>query len=233
MRIAVVGAGYVGLVGAACLAELGHQVVCIDRDAERIARLNRGEIPIHELGLEPLVRGNLESGRLRFSALFAIDGADAEVVFIAVGTPGGSDGRTDLSAVNAAAAEIAKAITGPTVVAIKSTVPVGTADAVEAAMRAANPRAEFALVSNPEFLREGLAVGDFMKPERIVVGTDDAPGAGGDGGGLCRACTGADRHGIAAERGADQVCGQQLSRDAAKLHQRDRGPLRCGRRRCR
>ena len=139
MRIAVVGAGYVGLVGAACLAELGHQVVCIDRDAERIARLNRGEIPIHELGLEPLVRGNLESGRLRFSTFFAIDGADAEVVFIAVGTPGGSDGRTDLSAVNAAAAEIAKAITGPTVVAIKSTVPVGTADAVEAAMRAANP----------------------------------------------------------------------------------------------
>ena len=170
MRIAVVGAGYVGLVGAACLAELGHQVVCIDRDAERIARSQPRRNSDPRAGAGAAGAGNLESGRLRFSTVFAIDGADAEVVFIAVGTPGGSDGRTDLSAVNAAAAEIATAITGPAVVAIKSTVPVGTADAVEAAMRAANPNAEFALVSNPEFLREGLAVGDFMKPERIVVG---------------------------------------------------------------
>ena len=173
MRIAVVGAGYVGLVSAACFAELGNDVRCVDVDEARVAGLNRGEIPIHEEGLEPLVEGNLAAGRLRFTTVLADAVAGAEVIFIAVGTPGGADGRTDLTAVNAAATGIAKALTGPGIVAIKSTVPVGTADAVEAAMRAANPGAEFVLVSNPEFLREGLAVGNFMKPERVVVGTDD------------------------------------------------------------
>jgi UDPglucose 6-dehydrogenase len=174
MRIAVVGAGYVGLVSAACFAELGNDVACVDVDEARVAGLNRGVIPIHEEGLASLVEDNLKAGRLGFTTVLAAAVAGAEVVFIAVGTPGGTDGRTDLSAVNAAAAAIAKALTGPAIVAIKSTVPVGTADAVEATMRAANPGAQFVLVSNPEFLREGLAVGNFMKPERVVVGTDDA-----------------------------------------------------------
>ncbi len=175
MRIAMVGAGYVGLVSGACFADFGHHVVCIDNDAEKVMALGRGEIPIYEPGLAELVASNVKQRRLTFAHDMApaIDGAD--VVFIAVGTPSRrGDGHADLSYVYAAAREIADALSGFTVIVTKSTVPVGTGDEVERIIREQRPDAKFAVVSNPEFLREGAAIRDFKHPDRIVIGTDDS-----------------------------------------------------------
>ena len=180
MRVAMIGTGYVGLVSGACFADFGHVVTCIDKDASKIARLEAGEMPIYEPGLDDLVETNVRDGRL----FFTVDGAEAirnaDAVFIAVGTPtrrGG--GHADLSYVHAAAEEIAGLIEGFTVIVTKSTVPVGTGDEVEAIIRKANPDADFAVVSNPEFLREGAAIGDFKRPDRVVIGIDDVDGATG------------------------------------------------------
>ena len=175
MRIAMIGAGYVGLVSGACLADFGHDVTCVDLDAARVEALRRGEIPIFEPGLQEIVAENASEGRLSFTTDMhgAVHGADA--VFIAVGTPARrGEGDADLSFVYAAARDIAAALHGFTVVVTKSTVPVGTGDEVERIIRAARPDADFAVVSNPEFLREGAAIGDFKKPDRIVVGLEDA-----------------------------------------------------------
>ena len=174
MRVAMIGTGYVGLVSGACFADFGHVVTCIDKDPSKIARLERGEIPIFEPGLDDLVARNVREGRL----FFTLDGAEAigeaDAVFIAVGTPSRrGDGHADLSYVHAAAEEIAGLIEGFTVVVTKSTVPVGTGDEVEAIIRRVNPQAQFAVVSNPEFLREGAAIGDFKRPDRVVVGVND------------------------------------------------------------
>ncbi|MFZ5670355.1 MAG: UDP-glucose dehydrogenase family protein [Pseudomonadota bacterium] len=174
MRVAMIGTGYVGLVSGACFADFGHDVCCIDKDAGKIERLRKGEIPIFEPGLDDLVERNVREGRLSFSVAAdeAIRSADA--VFIAVGTPSRrGDGHADLSYVHAAAEEIAGLIDGFTVVVTKSTVPVGTGDEIEAIIRRARPDADVAVVSNPEFLREGAAIEDFKRPDRVVVGTDD------------------------------------------------------------
>lgn len=174
MRIAMIGAGYVGLVSGACFSDFGHQVVCIDKDEEKITALKSGEIPIHEPGLAELVARNVGQGRLAFDDQVKPAVSNADVVFIAVGTPSRrGDGHADLSYVFAAAREIARSISKFTVVVTKSTVPVGTSDDVERIMREENPDAEFATASNPEFLREGAAIRDFKHPDRIVIGTDD------------------------------------------------------------
>ncbi|MDO8288405.1 MAG: UDP-glucose/GDP-mannose dehydrogenase family protein [Parvibaculum sp.] len=174
MKVAMIGAGYVGLVSGACFADFGHEVVCVDTVAAKIDALNRGEIPIYEPGLDVLVNGNRFAGRLSFTTDIteAVKGADA--VFIAVGTPTRrGDGHADLTYVYAAAEDIAKAMTGYTVIITKSTVPVGTADEVDAIVRRIRPDAEFAVASNPEFLREGAAIDDFKRPDRVVVGVEE------------------------------------------------------------
>ncbi len=174
MRITMIGTGYVGLVSGACFSDFGHMVTCIDKDERKIETLRAGGIPIFEPGLDDLVAKNVGAGRLSFDtdARNAIQGSD--VVFIAVGTPSRrGDGHADLSYVYAAAEEIAGMMDGFTVVVTKSTVPVGTGDAVEEIIRKANPNADFAVVSNPEFLREGAAIEDFKRPDRVVIGTDD------------------------------------------------------------
>ena len=178
MRIAIIGSGYVGLVTGACLADFGHNVTCIDSNPEKIARLQAGEIPIFEPGLATLVRTNSQAQRLSFTSQLAGPVGEADVVFIAVGTPSRrGDGHADLTYVYAAARDVARALKGFTVVATKSTVPVGTCDEVERVIRKANPDADVAVVSNPEFLREGAAIEDFKHPDRIVVGTLDDPRA--------------------------------------------------------
>jgi UDPglucose 6-dehydrogenase len=170
----MIGAGYVGLVSGACFADFGHRVTCIDKDAGKIAGLEKGEMPIFEPGLEALVARNVREGRLDFATGSAQAVAEADAVFIAVGTPSRrGDGHADLSYVYAAAEEIAGQLDGFTVVVTKSTVPVGTGDEVERIIRAARPDAQFAVVSNPEFLREGAAIGDFKRPDRVVVGLED------------------------------------------------------------
>jgi UDPglucose 6-dehydrogenase len=175
MHIAMIGTGYVGLVSGACFADFGHHVTCVDKDADKIESLKRGEIPIYEPGLEALVAANVKEGRLSFTTDLKGPVAEADAVFIAVGTPSRrGDGHADLSYVHAAAAEIAGALSGFTVIVTKSTVPVGTGDDVERIVQKARPDAEYAVVSNPEFLREGAAIQDFKHPDRIVVGTDDA-----------------------------------------------------------
>src|SRR6187397_911174 len=174
MRIAMIGTGYVGLVSGACFADFGHQVTCVDKDADKIASLHRGEIPIFEPGLDALVASNVKAGRLDFTTELAAPVAAADAVFIAVGTPSRrGDGHADLTYVHTAAREIAAALSGFTVVVTKSTVPVGTGDEVERLIRETNPSAEVAVASNPEFLREGAAIRDFKIPDRIVVGTSD------------------------------------------------------------
>jgi UDPglucose 6-dehydrogenase len=174
MHIAMIGAGYVGLVSGACFSDFGHHVICIDSDEEKIAALRSGKIPIHEPGLTELVASNVRQGRLSFGKDLKSAVGSAEVVFIAVGTPSRrGDGHADLSFVYAAAREIAKALSKFTVVVTKSTVPVGTGDEVERILREENPEAEFAVVSNPELLREGAAIRDFKHPDLIVIGTDD------------------------------------------------------------
>jgi UDPglucose 6-dehydrogenase len=171
----MIGSGYVGLVSGACFADFGHHVTCVDKDAGKIAALQRGEIPIYEPGLPELVASNVRDKRLTFANDLSDCVAKADAVFIAVGTPSRrGDGHADLSYVHAAAAEIAAVLTGFTVIVTKSTVPVGTGDEVERIIRKVRPDAEFAVVSNPEFLREGAAIQDFKHPDRIVIGTDDA-----------------------------------------------------------
>jgi len=175
MNITMIGSGYVGLVSGACFADFGHVVICVDTDAGKIDRLRRGEIPIYEPGLDELVATNARQGRLSFTTELgpAVRGADA--VFIGVGTPSRrGDGHADLSYVYAAAKTIAEALEGFTVIVNKSTVPVGTGDEVERIIRELRPDADFAVVSNPEFLREGAAIEDFKRPDRVVIGTDDA-----------------------------------------------------------
>src|SRR6202521_4645816 len=174
MRIAMIGTGYVGLVSGACFADFGHQVTCVDKDGDKIAALRRGEIPIFEPGLDALVATNVKAGRLDFATDLTKPVADADAVFIAVGTPSRrGDGHADLSYVYAAAREIAGALDGFTVVVTKSTVPVGAGDEVERIIAELRPDADFVVVSNPEFLREGAAISDFKRPDRIVVGTTD------------------------------------------------------------
>ncbi|WP_029086803.1 UDP-glucose dehydrogenase family protein [Brevundimonas aveniformis] len=174
MRVAMIGTGYVGLVSGACFADFGHVVTCIDKDASKIERLEQGIMPIYEPGLDGLVADNVRDGRL----FFAIDGAEAirqaDAVFIAVGTPSRrGDGYADLTYVYEAAREIAGLIEGFTVIVTKSTVPVGTGDEIERIIRETRPDAVFAVVSNPEFLREGAAINDFKRPDRVVVGIED------------------------------------------------------------
>jgi UDPglucose 6-dehydrogenase len=170
----MIGSGYVGLVSGACFADFGHEVVCVDKDTAKIEALNRGVMPIFEPGLADLVASNRKAGRLSFSAELAAAVRSANVVFIAVGTPSRrGDGHADLGYVHAAANEIAAALHGFTVVATKSTVPVGTGDEIERIIREANPGADVAVVSNPEFLREGAAIEDFKRPDRIVIGFND------------------------------------------------------------
>ncbi|MBZ5761927.1 UDP-glucose/GDP-mannose dehydrogenase family protein [Rhizobium sp. VS19-DR104.2] len=174
MRITMIGSGYVGLVSGVCFADFGHDIICVDKDEKKIAALRAGEIPIFEPGLESLVAENVRSGRLSFSTEVAESVAASDVVFIAVGTPSRrGDGHADLSYVYAAAREIATHVKGFTVIVTKSTVPVGTGDEVERIMRDTNPDADIAVVSNPEFLREGAAIEDFKRPDRIVIGLDD------------------------------------------------------------
>jgi len=174
MKITMIGSGYVGLVSGACFSDFGHEVVCVDKDAAKIAALEAGRMPIYEPGLADLVATNVEAGRLSFTTDLAAAVAEADAVFIAVGTPSRrGDGHADLTYVFDASREIAAAAKDKLVVVTKSTVPVGTGDQVEAILRETNPDASFAVVSNPEFLREGAAIGDFKRPDRIVVGTDD------------------------------------------------------------
>jgi len=177
MRIAMIGAGYVGLVSGACFAHFGHDVICVDKEAARIARLRKGEMPIYEPGLDHLVASNMAAGRLRFTGDLKTAVAGADAVFIAVGTPSRrGDGHADLSYVFAAAAEIGEALqqngNERTLVVTKSTVPVGTGRRVERILQKALPAGRFDVASNPEFLREGSAISDFMRPDRVVIGTE-------------------------------------------------------------
>jgi UDPglucose 6-dehydrogenase len=174
MRVAMIGTGYVGLVSGACFADFGHDVTCVDKDASKVETLQSGGIPIYEPGLDLLVQRNVREGRLHFTQELKDAVRNADAVFIAVGTPSRrGDGFADLSYVYAAAKEIAEVMDGYTVVVTKSTVPVGTGDEVERIIRETRPDADFAVVSNPEFLREGAAIDDFKRPDRVVVGTDD------------------------------------------------------------
>lgn len=174
MRITMIGSGYVGLVSGVCFADFGHDVICVDKDVSKIEALQRGEIPIFEPGLEHLVADNVRAGRLSFTTQVETSVAASDVVFIAVGTPSRrGDGHADLSYVYAAAREIAEHVDGFTVIVTKSTVPVGTGDEVERIIRETNPQADVAVVSNPEFLREGAAIEDFKRPDRIVIGLND------------------------------------------------------------
>ncbi len=174
MHVTMIGAGYVGLVSGACFADFGHTVTCIDKDAGKIERLRAGGIPIFEPGLDMLVASNVKAGRLFFDTDAAEAVRKSDAVFIAVGTPSRrGDGHADLSYVYAAAEEIAELMDGFTVVVTKSTVPVGTGDEIEKIIRAKRPDAQFAVVSNPEFLREGAAIEDFKRPDRVVVGVED------------------------------------------------------------
>lgn len=175
MRITMIGTGYVGLVSGACLSDAGHEITCVDKDQRKIDGLKNGVMPIYEPGLDALVARNVAAGRLSFTTDLKSSVGGADAIFIAVGTPSRkTDGHADLSYVYAAAGEIGESLSGPTVIVTKSTVPVGTGDEVERIVRAVNPGAEFSVVSNPEFLREGAAIDDFMKPDRVVIGTEDA-----------------------------------------------------------
>ena len=172
MHVAVIGSGYVGLVAGACLAETGNDVVCVDVDADKIERLKRNELPIYEPGLEPMVRRNQEEGRLAFTTDIGAAIRSSRVIFIAVGTPPGEDGSADLKHVLAVAGEVGRNMNEPKIVVTKSTVPVGTAEKVRSTVKA-QTNIHFAVCSNPEFLKEGAAIEDFMKPDRVVVGVDD------------------------------------------------------------
>jgi UDPglucose 6-dehydrogenase len=173
MKVAVIGTGYVGLVAGACFAESGNDVVCVDKDDAKVRMLRRGKMPIYEPGLEELVRRNRAEGRLSFTTTLAKAVRDSAIVFIAVGTPQGEDGSADLKHVMAVAAEVAKAMNGYKVIVCKSTVPVGTSEKVRELIRRGTTH-PFSVVSNPEFLKQGAAIDDFMKPDRVVIGAEDA-----------------------------------------------------------
>ena len=173
LKITTIGAGYVGLVTGVCFSDFGYDVTCVDKDARKIDQLKLGRIPIFEVGLEALVARNMREGRLQFTTDLKEAAPQADVVFIGVGTPPAADGSADLQYVMAAARELAPLMTGFTVIAIKSTVPVGTGEKVEALIRDLVPTADFAVVSNPEFLREGAAIADFTNPDRVIIGTTD------------------------------------------------------------
>ncbi len=174
MRVAMIGTGYVGLVSGACFADFGHEVVCLDKDEAKIEALRAGKMPIYEPGLAVLVARNVEAGRLTFEVKSPDAIRQADAIFIAVGTPSRrGDGYADLTYVHAAAEEIAPLLDGFTVVVTKSTVPVGTGDEIEAILKRLRPDAQFAVVSNPEFLREGAAIEDFKRPDRVIVGLED------------------------------------------------------------
>jgi UDPglucose 6-dehydrogenase len=175
-QIAVIGTGYVGLVTGTCFAEMGNQVICIDNNAQKVAKMQAGEIPIYEPELDVLFERNIKAGRLSFTTNLPEGIAAAEIIFLALPTPPGADGAADLSFVLGVAEELGKLITDYKVIVDKSTVPVGTAEKVQAAI-AKNAQTEFAVVSNPEFLREGFAVSDFMKPDRVVIGCSDSRAA--------------------------------------------------------
>jgi len=178
IKICMIGTGYVGLVSGACLADFGHHVVCVDIDAERIAKLEQGEIPIYEPGLKDVVANNVRAERLHFTTDLATAAKDADVVFIAVGTPSSADGGTDLKYVFEAAKQVAQELSKYTVIVQKSTAPVGTARKIAAIINENKPKeAEFDVVSNPEFLREGSAVGDFRQPDRVVIGCESTRAA--------------------------------------------------------
>ncbi len=235
MRIGMIGTGYVGLVSAACLSEFGHDVVCVDKDAAKIAGLKKGHIPIFEPGLDEVVAANVKAGRLSFTGNLKDAVAGAEAVFIAVGTPSRrGDGHADLSYVFAAAEEIASALTGYAVIVTKSTVPVGTSRKVEDVIRKARPDAKFDVASNPEFLREGSAIEDFMKPDRVVVGCGYRAGARSAEGSLSSALPQRDAHAVhgTGDVRTHQIRGERVSRDQDHVHQRDGGYLREGRCRC-
>ena len=174
MNIAIIGTGYVGLVTGTCFAEFGHTVSCIDKNAEKITALQNGKMPIYEPGLDVMVRHNVQEGRLSFTTEMATAIPEADAVFIAVGTPTSrrGDGYADLTYIHAAARELAPFLQGYTVVVDKSTVPIGTARQVERIIRETRPDADFDMASNPEFLREGAALGDFMRPDRVVIGVE-------------------------------------------------------------
>ena len=173
MHIAVIGTGYVGLVTGACFAEFGVDVTCVDINEEKIARLTAGEMPIYEPGLEQLVTKNMQSGRLRFTTDIKQAVEQALVIFLAVGTPPKEDGSPDLSFVESAARSVAEHMNGYKVIVTKSTVPIGTGEYLRKLLRDTNPRLNFGIVSNPEFLREGAAINDFMLPDRVVIGSRD------------------------------------------------------------
>ena len=174
MKISIIGTGYVGLVSGVCLSSFGHDVTCVDNDGDKIDLLNSGKVPIYEPGLEEVMAENVALGRLHFTSDLANSVANADAVFIAVGTPSrNGDGHADLKFVHAAVTDVALALNGYTVIVTKSTVPVGTGDDIERIVRRANPDADFSVVSNPEFLREGAAIEDFMAPDRVLVGAED------------------------------------------------------------
>ncbi|MCC7122354.1 MAG: UDP-glucose/GDP-mannose dehydrogenase family protein, partial [Gammaproteobacteria bacterium] len=173
MKVVMIGTGYVGLVSGTCFAEFGADVVCVDVDEKKVERLKNGEIPIYEPGLDDLVAKNVREGRLSFTTRLGDVAGDADLVFIAVGTPSRrGDGFADLSYVYEAARQVAPHLRGYTVIVDKSTVPVGTARNVSRLIRETNPEADFDVASNPEFLREGAAISDFMRPDRVVIGVD-------------------------------------------------------------
>ena len=241
MRIAMIGTGYVGLVSGACFSEFGVSVTCVDKDADKIARLQRGEMPIFEPGLDQLVASNAAAGRLAFTTDLPAAVAGAEAVFIAVGTPSRrGDGHADLSYVFAAAEEIGRGagrVTGErTVVVTKSTVPVGTGRQVARdPAPSALPRGGFDVASNPEFLREGSAIQDFMRPDRVVIGTDSEHARAVHARALPAALSCSKRRCVFTahrDRRADQIRRQRVPRDQDHLHQRDRRSVRGGRRRC-
>ena len=222
MRVTMIGTGYVGLVSGACFADFGHVVTCVDKDASKIERLQKGEIPIFEPGLDDLVEHNVREGRLLFTTDPKAAIREADAVFIAVGTPTRrGDGHADLSYVYAAAEEIADLMDGYTVVVTKSTVPVGTGDEVEAIIKKRRPDAEFAVVSNPEFLREGAAINDFKHPDRVVVGTDQEEARASDAPALSPALIerNPDHLHRAPHVRVDQICRQRISGDEDHLHQ--------------
>ena len=232
MKIAVIGTGYVGLVAGACLAENGNDVVCVDKDSAKVRALQRGRIPIYEPGLEELVRRNRAEKRLTFTTDLAKGVRSSQIVFIAVGTPTGEDGSADLRHVLEVARQIGKAMNGYKVIVDKSTVPVGTSEKVREAVKKETSH-PFSVVSNPEFLKQGAAIEDFMKPDRVVIGAEDQR-ARRDHEGALRAVHAhrrADHDDGLRERRALQVRGERHARDAHLVHERDRQRLRAGRRR--
>ena len=231
LKIAVVGTGYVGLVAGACFAESGNDVICVDKDAAKVRTLKAGRMPIYEPGLEEIVRRNRQEGRLTFTTNLAKAVRDAAIIFIAVGTPQGEDGSADLTHVLGVARDIAKAMNGYKVIVDKSTVPVGTSEKVREVVRQETTH-PFSVVSNPEFLKQGAAIEDFMKPDRVVIGAEDPTGHRADARALFAVHP--DRrsdhgHGLR-QRRADEVCRQRHAGDAHFVHERSGQRMRAGRR---